>query len=206
MNNAATPTDAELLRLMLAGDDEAFTVLYRMHQGRVYRFALLMSGSVHTAEEVTQEVFLFMIREANRYDSSRGSLSAYLLGVARNHVLRILDRERAYTPLVEESNDDRAVLITHLIARDDPLGNCTRNEVISLVRRAVLALPTRYREVVVLCDFEEQSYAEAALALDCPIGTVNSRLHRGHALLLKKLRVASELSAESDAQGLRCFA
>jgi RNA polymerase sigma-70 factor, ECF subfamily len=202
----ATLTDAELLPLIVAGDDEAFTALYRRHQGRVYRFALLMSGSAHTAEEVTQEVFLFMIREANRYDSARGSLPAYLLGVARNHVLRILDRERAYTPLLEESNDGGAVPIAHLIARDDPLGNCTRNEVIGLVRRAVLALPTRYREVVVLCDFEEQSYAEAALALDCPIGTVNSRLHRGHALLLKKLRAASELSAESDAQGMRCFA
>jgi RNA polymerase sigma-70 factor (ECF subfamily) len=205
MTNAATPNDADLLSLMLAGDDEAFTALYRRHQGRVYRFAFLMSGSAHTAEEVTQEVFLYLIREARRYDSSLGSLPAYLLGVARNHVLRILERERAYTPLGEDLEASR-VPLTKLIALDDPFRNCTRNEVISLVRRAVLALPTRYREVIVLCDFEEQSYAEAALALDCPIGTVNSRLHRGHALLLKKLRAASELySAESDAQGMRCF-
>jgi RNA polymerase sigma-70 factor (ECF subfamily) len=70
-----------------------------------------------------------------------------------------------------------------------------------------LALPARYREVIVLCDFQEMSYAEAALALDCPIGTVNSRLHRGHALLLKKLRAAVRLdSTAPDAQGMRCFA
>lgn len=203
----ATLTDNELLPLIVAGDDQAFTALYRRHQGRVYRFALLMSGSAHTAEEVTQEVFLFMIRDANRYDSSRGSVSAYLFGVARNHVLRILDRERAYTALVEESERGGVVPLSRLIARDDPFRNCTRNEVIDFVRRAVLALPPRYREVVVLCDFEEQSHAEAAIALDCPIGTVNSRLHRGHALLLKKLRAASKLdSAASDAQRMRCFA
>jgi RNA polymerase sigma-70 factor (ECF subfamily) len=59
----------------------------------------------------------------------------------------------------------------------------------------------------VLCDFQEMSYAEAAQALDCPVGTINSRLHRGHALLLKKLRAAVRLdSTASDAKGMRCFA
>lgn len=207
MTNGHSPNDVELLSLMVGGDEEAFSALYRKHQGRVYRFALLMSGSAHTAEEVTQEVFLVMIRDADRYDPSRGSLLSYLLGVARNHVLRILERERAYIHLVEESEGIEVVPLAQLIARDDPLGNCTRNELISLVRRAVMALPIRYREVVVLCDFEEQSYAEAAVALDCPVGTVNSRLHRGHALLLKKMRAASKLdSTASDAQRMRCFA
>jgi RNA polymerase sigma-70 factor (ECF subfamily) len=74
------------------------------------------------------------------------------------------------------------------------------------MQSAVLALPARYREVVVLCDFQEMSYAEAALVLDCAIGTVNSRLHRGHALLLKKLQAASKLDpASPDFQRLRCF-
>jgi RNA polymerase sigma-70 factor (ECF subfamily) len=93
-----------------------------------------------------------------------------------------------------------------LIAQDDPFGECTRNQMIQLVRQAVLALPARYREVVVLCDFQEMSYAEAAMVLDCAVGTVNSRLHRGHALLLKKLRAAGRLnSASSDVIRLRCF-
>ena len=78
---------------------------------------------------------------------------------------------------------------------------------IKLVRQAVLTLPERYREVVVLCDFQELSCADAAAALDCPIGTVNSRLHRGHALLLKKLRSVAKIDAKSlDSQALRCFA
>jgi RNA polymerase sigma-70 factor (ECF subfamily) len=206
MTELKTPTDAELLRLIVAGDEQGFTTLYRRHQGAVYRFALLMSGAPALAEEVTQEVFLVLIREAGRYDPERGSLIAYLYGIARNTVLRFLERERPYVPLLEESQAADTVVLAQLIAADDPFGECRRNEMIRLVRQAVLTLPARYREVVVLCDFQEMSYAEAALALDCAVGTVNSRLHRGHALLLKKLRAASQFdSALSDVQRMRCF-
>jgi RNA polymerase sigma-70 factor (ECF subfamily) len=199
------PSDAELLQLMSTGDDSAFATLYRRHQARVYRFALLMSGSANIAEEVTQEVFLILIRKPKGFDSARGPFLAYLYGVARNHVFTFLKRERPYVPLVHESEDE--VSLAPFIARDDPFGNCTRNEVVKLVRQAVLTLPIRYREVVVLCDFQEMSYAEAAAVLDCAVGTVNSRLHRGHALLLKKLRAAGEVdSATPDSQVMRCFA
>jgi RNA polymerase sigma-70 factor (ECF subfamily) len=199
------PSDAELLVLMSSGDDSAFATLYRRNQGLVYRFALLMSGSANIAEEVTQEVFLMLIRKPQGFDPARGPLLAYLYGIARNHVFTLLKRERAYVPLVMDSEDDGSR--TPFIARDDPFGDCTRNEIIKLVRQAVLTLPLRYREVVVLCDFQEMSYAEAATVLDCAVGTINSRLHRGHALLLKKLRAAGEVdSATPDSQVMRCFA
>jgi RNA polymerase sigma-70 factor (ECF subfamily) len=200
-----TPGDGELLRLMIAGDPEAFNELYRRHQGRIYRFALLMSGSPNIAEEVTQEVFLVLIREAQRFDPARGALPAFLVGVARNQVLRCLERERSYVPFPENPEDHGGESVLPLITPDDPLGKCTRDEVIELVRTAVLALPARYREVVVLCDFQEMSYADAAVALGCPVGTVNSRLHRGHALLLKKLRSAGKV-ASTEAERTRCFA
>jgi len=207
MAEPVIPSDGELLRLMVAGDEPAFTALYRRHQGFVYRFALSMSGSTDLAEEVTQEVFLALIRQAHRYDPARGALEAYLCGMARNQVLRLLARERPYVPLVEEAEEGQAVLLTQLIAHDDQFRDCTRNEVIRSVRQAVLALPTLYREVLVLCDFQELSHAEAALVLDCPVGTVNSRLHRAHALLLKRLRVMGRFdSAAQDTQGTRCFA
>jgi RNA polymerase sigma-70 factor, ECF subfamily len=207
MTKPMVPNDAELLRLMLTGDEQAFTALYRRHNGVVYRFALLMSGQAGIAEEVTQEVFLALLRKGNRYDPARGSLKAYLCGAARNQVLLLMKQERPYVQLVEESDEGDAVPLTHLIAGDDPLGDCARNEANRLVRQAVLALPSRYREVIVLCDFQELSCAEAALALGCPVGTVNSRLHRGHALLLKKLRAAAGLDAAApDGQVMRCFA
>ena len=73
----------------------------------------------------------------------------------------------------------------------DTLGDLTRAESIDALRQAVLTLPVRYREAVVLCDLQEMSYADAAVALGCAVGTVRSRLHRGRALLALKLAAAA---------------
>lgn len=201
-SDVASVSDAELLRLMAAGDETAFVALYQRHQGPVYRFALLMSGAPSKAEEVTQEVFLAMILETHRYDPTRASLAAYLYGVARNHVRRLLKRDRGLVQLVDEC--DQELLPASFVAPDDPFADLNRSEVIRLVRQAVLSLPPRYREVVVLCDFQELSLAEVAVALDCPVGTVNSRLHRAHSLLVTKLRRHAQ-DAAANAE-LRCFA
>src|SRR5947199_234719 len=175
-----TPSDDELLRLMLAGDENAFTALYRRRQGGIYRFALRMSGSEAIAEDVTQEVFLLLIREAAAYDASRGTVQAFLYGVARNHVLRALERNREGVPLEDEAEPCAEGV-------GDTLAHLTREEALEAVRQAVLALPSHYREVVVLCDLEEMDYANAAAALGCSIGTVRSRLHRARGLLTAKL-------------------
>ena len=184
MTTPAPDTDDELLIRMRHGDEQAFVSLYRRRQGAIYRFAMHMSGSVPTAEDVTQEVFLALIREDCGFDPERGSLSAYLFGIARKLVLRYLERGRPDMPL--ESHGDET-LRPELAAADNPLVDLTRKETLEALRRAVLALPRRYREVVVLCDLEELDYADAAVALGCPIGTVRSRLHRARALLLEKL-------------------
>jgi DNA-directed RNA polymerase specialized sigma24 family protein len=70
-------------------------------------------------------------------------------------------------------------------------------ENVSRVRHAVATLPENYREVVVLCELDEMSYEDAAAALDCPVGTVRSRLHRARALLLEKLRDAQPVRRAS---------
>jgi RNA polymerase sigma factor (sigma-70 family) len=70
-----------------------------------------------------------------------------------------------------------------LLSRDE----YTSLETVGRVRQAISTLPENYREVVILCELEEMSYEEAAAALDCPVGTVRSRLHRARALLVEKL-------------------
>jgi RNA polymerase sigma-70 factor (ECF subfamily) len=194
-----TTSDAELLRLTVAGDEDAFMALYRRHQGRVYRFAFLMSGSAAVADDVTQEVFIALMREARRFDPARGRLDSYLHGMARNHVRRHLWRRRAYVSLDGETDDD-APSLRQLVAADDPLGELTRKELIRGVRQAVLSLPARYREVIVLCDFDGMNHAEAAVALDCAVGTVGSRLNRARAMLAEKLRATG--NADSSSIGL----
>ena len=206
MNLKNDLSDTELLRSMLAGDDEALTLLYRRRQAGVYRFALQMSGSKSIAEDVTQEVFLFLMREGNVFDPARGSVSAFLFGVARNYVLRRLRTEQRLAPLNDEAEDD----IPMLQAGTDlcPLEDLTRAETIESVRKAVLSLPAKYREVVVLCELQDVSYGETAEILGCAIGTVRSRLHRARALLLAKLRPVGELEEASSAtvKSARCFA
>src|SRR5215210_7635978 len=187
MAGSQVQTDAELLRLMLGGDEDAFTALYRRRQGGVYRFALQMSGSEALAEDVVQETFMVLMRDGGNFDSARGSLAAYLYGIARNHVLRAFDRERALVRFDDETEDGSDSPHENLVARPDPLGDLTRAESVEKLRQAVLALPAHYREVVVLCELQEMSYAEAAEALGCAVGTVRSRLHRARSLLTGKL-------------------
>ena len=204
---STTPSDGELLRLSLAGDEEAFVMLYRRRQGGVYRFALQMSGSQTIAEDVTQEVFMVLMRESHGYDATKGALSSYLYGIARNHVLRSLERNRSFVSMAEPEDEGGAKLDEQLITRENPLGDLARNETIAAVRQAVLALPAHYREVVVLCDLHEMSYAEAAEVLSCAVGTIRSRLHRARALLIEKLRSTGETdSASSRFNTARCFA
>src|ERR1035438_59982 len=184
MAQHSSQTDDELLFRLRNGDEAAFVALYRRRQGAIYRFAMHMSGSATAAEDITQEVFLALLRQECGYDRERGTLSGYLFGIARKLVLRALERGRADVSLEVDTDD---VAPRELAVIDDPLAGLTRREGIEALRRAVQALPRRYREVVVLCDLEELDYAEAAVVLGCPIGTVRSRMHRARALLLEKL-------------------
>ena len=178
-------SDADLLRLMAGGDETAFTTLYRRYQGPLYRFALQMSGQTELAEEVTQEVFMWLMRESRQYQSGRGPLISYLYGVTRNYVLRHLERDQAHAVSLDDAENEAALLTA---ADDDVLSELTRGERIDLLRQAILGLPTPYREVVVLCDLHELDYTETATILGCPIGTVRSRLHRARTLLSWKMR------------------
>lgn len=198
--------DSELLQSMLAGDEAALAALYRRRQGGVYRFALQMCGSQAVAEDVTQEVFMVLMQEGHTYDPARGSLAAFLIGVARNYVLRRLRRERFYVSIDADSASEAANNHSSLTT-GGPLDQLSTTETIESVRRAVLALPEKYREVVVLCDLEEMSYVEAAEILSCAVGTVRSRLHRGRALLIEKLRPAQEEeTTQAATKAARCFA
>ncbi|MBX3278538.1 MAG: RNA polymerase sigma factor [Acidobacteria bacterium] len=188
LGKPAAASDEDLLRRMLDGDGEAFEALYDRRQPSVYRFALRMSGSPAFAEDIAQEVFLALIREGVTFDPSRGSVAAYLFGMTRHRVLRRLERERRMSSLTGEDTEDEGFVPNGPVASDDPLEDAVRSERVEWVRRAVLALPVHYREVVVLCSLHDLSYETAAEILGCPVGTVRSRLNRARAMLADKLR------------------
>jgi RNA polymerase sigma-70 factor (ECF subfamily) len=195
---------------MLGGDEGAFTLLYQRKHPSIYRFALHMSGNAAVAEDVTQEVFMTLIRDAKRFDPERGTVTGFLFGIARNHVRKRWEQDRRCVPLPDEAGEVRQggfkSMGSHGVspyangANGSHIGNGAFStaakahqefeslETVGRVRQAIATLPENYREVVVLCELEEMSYEEAAAALDCPLGTVRSRLHRARALLLEKLR------------------
>lgn len=170
--------DAELLRRAKDGSEEEFTALYRRHQRAVYRFAYHMSGSAEVAEEVTQEVFLALIRTPEKWAPARGPSEAFLHGVARNHVLRALERDRRYVANEEAEMGMEGDALTGLLA----------GERVAQLRKAVLSLPEAYREALVLCDLEGLDYESAARKMGCPAGTVRSRLSRARGLVAEKLK------------------
>jgi RNA polymerase sigma-70 factor (ECF subfamily) len=181
------PSDEELVARIVSGDREAFAALYRRRRSDVYRFALHVSGSAPVADDVTQDVFMAVIHHAARYQPDRAGVVAWLLGIARNHVRRSLDR-RPTESLPEDDSEAARILAIDA----DPLAGLARRQHMAALRRAVLELPVRYREAVVLCDLQELSYADAAHVLGCAIGTIRSRLHRGRALLASRLRGTDE--------------
>jgi RNA polymerase sigma-70 factor (ECF subfamily) len=190
----ADPADDHLLPRIAAGDAQAFATFYQRRQAEVHRFALHMTGSASIAEDVTQDVFLAVMRDAARYTAARGTVSAWLCGIARNHVRRRLARDWRLAPL--DAGEER--LDCEGQDHRDPLGDLMRAERIDALRRAVATLPIGYREAVVLCDLQELTYADAAAALGCAIGTVRSRLHRGRALLSAKLQASQKGPEQVD--------
>jgi RNA polymerase sigma-70 factor (ECF subfamily) len=192
--------DGDLLRRLAAGDAQAFTALYRSYQGAVYRFAMQMSGNAEIAEDVTQEVFLVLMRQAAEFDPTRGRLSSWLYGIARNQVLRQLEARGDSVGLASGEEDSDPDPRPELVQSFDPVESLTSQQRAEALREAILSLPPRYREVVVLCELHEMSYAEAAAVTGCAVGTIRSRLHRSRALLRSKLAARSP-QAGSVAQG-----
>ena len=157
-------SDQALVQRTAAGDREAFATLYRRHQASVYRFARLMTGSAAAAEDVVQEVFLALMKDAARYDAGRAALSTYLFGAARRVTRRRLFRERRFVAMDACSDPPGAA--------PDASEALEHRDALQRLRDAILSLPSRYREVVILCDLEGATYEGAAASIGCAIGTV----------------------------------
>jgi len=175
----ALPDDVLIARIA-EGDRDAFAELYRRHHADVCRFATHMCGSRPAAEDVVHEAFLAVIDSASRYRPGKTTVRLWLLGIARNHARRA----RALRSTLSLHDEPQAAQLTVEV---DPAGDLDRRRHLDALRRAVLALPVRYREAVILCDLHELSYLDAATTLGCAIGTVRSRLHRGRVLLARQL-------------------
>jgi RNA polymerase sigma-70 factor (ECF subfamily) len=202
MDKLENRSDAELLQLSLPGDENAFRLLYERLKGGIFRYTFYMTNSRSAAEEITQEVFIALMKDGERYQEMQGDVGAFAFGIARNFVRQRERRERAYQPLPD---DQSAEAFRNLASEGETVAEqLIRGELVESVRAAIASLPEHYRQVVVLCDLCELSYAEAACRLECAVGTIRSRLNRGHAVLAHKLKLFRKPQAvlpSTDAEG-----
>ena len=216
---ALTAEDADLVSRLRRGDAAAARELYQRHGGALLRFGLAMSNCRQTAEDIVHDTFVEILKHPVRFDPTRGSVIAYLFGIARHRMSRVA---RA-TLRGAESRDDAAEEAfdpatsgpdsTRFESMQDAGDEIDRARDVERVRSAVFDLPRAHREVIVLCDLEELSYATAAEILGCPIGTVRSRLSRARALLASRLEpldppeddaTPAELGVDEVALSLSC--
>lgn len=175
-------SDAALAARVACGDAVALTPLYQRHRGPIYRFALLWSGSAAVAADVTQDVFVHMLTRAADYDPARGPLQPWLLGIARNFVYRRAGADARYV-----ANDDEAEPPAPALESSTPEAALATQRDLARLRAAIAALPPHYRDVLVLVELAERSYAEAASICGCELNTVRSRLFRARGLLARWL-------------------
>lgn len=142
-----------------------FHAAFEEHKDAVYRFAWRMTTSPNTAEDITHDVFMALLKRPDAFDPNRGRLRPFLFAIARNLVLKRWRDERRWEPIDDEQ----------FVAEPVDLH---AGETVQIVAAAVRNLPPLQREALVLAEYEELSLAEIAQATDCEVGTVKSRLHR----------------------------
>ena len=173
--------DAEYVAQLVAGNGGALRPLYERHGRALLRFSAAMCRSRQSAEDMVHDTFVELMREPANFDPTQGSVFAYLCGVLRHRISHHFRQQKRWVAL----NDDEAPAQVH--DAPSPADEIARNELTAAFRQAMLELPLRHREVIALCDLEELPYTTVASILDCPVGTVRSRLHRARALLSIRL-------------------
>lgn len=193
--------DELLLQRAGEGDQAAFQELYERHRLPVFRFAYRLLGSIETAEDVTHDCFLSLIRRPGSFDPERASLRTYLFAAARNLAMKHFRR------LGREGSLDELTEAQVASSKQEPLRRVLREELVNQVRDAVLALPPLQREAVVLFEYEDLSLSEIAAITQSDVGAVKARLHRAREGLRRMLRpyfnVNSELNSSREIVTLR---
>ena len=154
-----------------------FQRVFDEYKDTVYRFAWRMTNSAAVAEDIAQDVFLSLFRQPSRVDPSRGTMRAFLLGIARNVALKRWRDEKRWEDLSEEESVTPPAYFEHI----------ERIEIADTVGNAVRSLPPLQREVLILAEYEDLSLEEIARAVEAEIGTVKSRLHRARENLKQML-------------------
>src|SRR5918992_767135 len=182
--SAESAADLEAIRRVARGDADALALLYDRHSRIVYSLAFRIVGDPPEAEEVVQDVFAQAWRQAERYDTTRGAVVAWLLMITRS---RAIDRVRSRRGLPPLAPDGEKGLAAMADPAEGPELQTLSAEQVRRLKRALDTLPLQQRMTIQLAFYEGLTHVEIAERLEEPLGTVKTRIRLG----LLKLRSAA---------------
>lgn len=185
---AAEPTDAQLVRRVQKGDKGAFDLLVLKYQHKIVNLVMRYVRDPDQALDITQEAFLKAYRALPRF---RGESAFYtwLYRIAVNTAKNYLAAQRRRPMDIELDMQDPEQFELHakLKETDTPEGVILRQELSETVQRAIEALPEDLRTAIILRELDGMSYEEIAQTMECPVGTVRSRIFRARDAIGKKI-------------------
>jgi RNA polymerase sigma-70 factor (ECF subfamily) len=176
--------DIRELECIAAGDADAFSRVYDIYRNRVYGFAYRMVGNQSTAEDITQEAFMVLIKNPGQYRREQGSMLTFLCAIARNQILKYF-RRQGYR--IEDAIDEHSLVLENDESVEDPLSTLLDRELAEKVNNTIAMLPALQREVFVLREFQELSYEEISIVIGVEVNVVKARLHRARQSAAKLL-------------------
>ena len=180
--SAAQQSDRELVERVAKGDRAAVRLLFMRHHARVYRFAARQTGSDMMADDIANEVFLELWRQAPAFEG-RSEVSTWLLGIARFKALSSLRKKKE-----EWIGDDDAAAIPD--TSDTPEIAVMKDDKATALRGMVNGLPEEHRTVIDLAYYHAKSVAEIAEILSIPVATVKTRMFYARKKLGEALKAA----------------
>jgi RNA polymerase sigma-70 factor (ECF subfamily) len=172
------------------GTQQQFEQLFQRSHRRAYLLAYRLTGNATDAEDVTQDAYMRAWRCFDRYDTTR-SFEGWLFRIITNRVLDLQRRKKRVrmvtldAPMPMEDSEP----LSHEFAApgSDPQDILLNRIMDEQLLTALTTLPTNYRRALLLCAVEQRSYQEIADTMDCAVGTVRSRIHRGRQMIRRSL-------------------
>jgi RNA polymerase sigma-70 factor (ECF subfamily) len=187
--SADRPEQDQLIDRCLAGDPAAWDRVVRVYWKRVFNIAYKFVGRYDDAEDLTQEIFVRLLRALPTYDR-RANFETWLTSISRNHCIDHYRRLRRENARITHDIDPEDVRLEDPLRRPDV--TLEKEDQVGLVRKALAHLSPTLRSAVALRDVHDLSYEEIAARLQLPEGTVKSRINRGRKELGKYLRALQE--------------
>jgi RNA polymerase sigma-70 factor, ECF subfamily len=185
-----SPSDAEVIERCQQGEAQPFSLLVKRYQDRVYNLAFRLLENADDALDASQETFVRAFSALSRFDRAR-PFAPWLMQIGANVCIGMLRKRRPGTVFLDALGEDEAETLIGAKSGPadwgDPQRRLDRSIREAAVQQAVLALPEPYRTVILLRHMEEMGYDEIATALEIPLGTVKTHLHRARERLRRAL-------------------